>query len=248
MNEPIRLRDSDGPARLLMGGAALTVPSASRRRALAFTSAAAHLAASGSAAAAGATSLFKSVVVCVCLGTAGGGVVSLGVSETIAHLDARSKVDKAPQVRKPTLGRSSSASVALPAAPDAPPEPPPEVARPRAAAPERAVKDTHVVTRPAPTESVAAAGSGSSLFEEQRIIESARAAVARGEASAALATLDGYERRYGQGQFGPEALALRIEALSARGELARARGLAGAFRQRYPHHPLSSRVQAAVQR
>jgi outer membrane protein assembly factor BamD (BamD/ComL family) len=85
------------------------------------------------------------------------------------------------------------------------------------------------------------------LFDEQRVIESARAAVSRGDAPSALATLDYYERSYAHGQFGPEALALRIQALSAQGDLARARSLAAEFRQRHPHHPLLASVQAAVQ-
>jgi hypothetical protein len=88
---------------------------------------------------------------------------------------------------------------------------------------------------------------GPSLFEEQRSIESARAAVARGDAASALTTLDAYDRAYPQGQFGPEALALRVEALSAAGQLGRARGLAAEFERRYPHHPLLARVQGAVQ-
>jgi hypothetical protein len=59
--------------------------------------------------------------------------------------------------------------------------------------------------------------------------------------------LDGYDRVYAQGQFGPEALALRVEALSGAGQVGRARSLAAEFQRRYPHHPLLSRVQAAAQ-
>jgi outer membrane protein assembly factor BamD (BamD/ComL family) len=88
---------------------------------------------------------------------------------------------------------------------------------------------------------------GPSLVEEQRSIETARAAVARGDSATALATLDDYDRVYGGGQFGPEALALRVEALSAAGQLGRARSLAAEFQRRYPHHPLLTRVQGAAQ-
>jgi TolA-binding protein len=87
----------------------------------------------------------------------------------------------------------------------------------------------------------------SSLFDEQRIIESARTAVSRGDSAGALATLDRYQQSYPQGQFVPEALALRIEALSAAGDLTRARSLAAQFQSRYPHHPMLAPVQAAVQ-
>ena len=66
---------------------------------------------------------------------------------------------------------------------------------------------------------------------------------AQGDATRALATLDAYDRSYAQKQFGPEALALRVQALRASGQEGRARALAREFEQRYPHHPLLSRVQ-----
>jgi hypothetical protein len=86
------------------------------------------------------------------------------------------------------------------------------------------------------------------LFEEQRIIESARAAVARGDLRSALALLDDYEHGYTSKQFGPEALALRVDTLQNLGQLAAARALAADFAQRYPHHPLLARVQASVEK
>jgi hypothetical protein len=95
---------------------------------------------------------------------------------------------------------------------------------------------------------VASTRTGSSLFEEQRIIESARAAVARGDTRSAFALLDNYERAYASKQFWPEALALRVEALRANGQLGAARALAADFAQKYPHHPLLQRVQSAVAR
>ena len=81
------------------------------------------------------------------------------------------------------------------------------------------------------------------MFEEQSVIETARAALAQGDAGRALATLDVYDRRYAQRQFGPEALALRVEALRAEGQIGLARTLAQEFERRYPHHPLLTRVQ-----
>lgn len=254
---PVRLRDGHGPARVLMGGSGLSVPSAARRRALAFTGAAAGMAASGTAvAAAGASSLVKSVVLYVVLGTVGGGVASLVASETISRLDAPSaqvtQAAPAPKLAAPapnpvvvTPAPVAAAPSAAPAAVVAPAER--VVAREggassRAAASSAAAPNAAVAT--APGKRVAAP----SLFEEQALIEQARAALARGDTTSALSTLDGYDRSHAQRQFGPEALALRVEALSSRGDLARARSLAAEFRQRYPHHPLLSRVQAAVQR
>lgn len=251
MNKPpVRLRDSQGPARVLMRGSGLNVPSAARRRALTFTGVAAGMAASGTAAAAGATSLVKVVVLYVCLGTVGGGVLSLGVSEAFSRAEARAVPAKPAQVVK-----SAAPRIAPVAAVPKGDEPVANaVAEPMPAAlPEPAAALRAPVAAPAKPASVPAAASGKrvaapSLFEEQGIIESARAALARGDSASALSTLDGYDRAHAERQFGPEALALRIEALSSSGELVRARSLATEFRQRYPHHPLLSRVQAAVAR
>jgi hypothetical protein len=217
------------------------------------------MAASGTAAAAaGASSVVKSVVLYVVLGTVGGGVASLVASETISRLDA------------PSAQVTQAAAAPKRAAPAAAPNPvvvaPVPAAAVASAAPAAVVApEERIVAREGGASSRAAAPSAAApgvavatasgkrlaaprLFEEQALIEEARAALARGDASSALKTLDGYDRSHTQRQFGPEALALRVEALSSRGDLARARSLAVEFRQRYPHHPLLSRVQAAVQR
>jgi hypothetical protein len=230
-----------------MRGSGLNVPSAARRRALTFTGVAAGMAASGTAAAAGATSLVKGVVLYICLGTVGGGALSLGVSEAFSRAEARDAQAKQAQRVKPA---APAVAVALPvaepvasavsAAVAAPLEPVVAPAERSSLAPSAAVAPRPLVATAASARRPAAP----SLFEEQAIIESARAALARGDSASALSTLDGYDRA-AERQFGPEALALRIEALS-RGDLARARSLAAEFRQRYPHHPLLSRVQAAV--
>ena len=224
MTEPLRLREGTGPARALMAGSRLAVPSASRRRALAFTSAAASMAASGTAVAAAGTSLVKSVVLCVCLGTVGGGALSLAISELVTRVEA-------PRERLAIESAPKSSRAVRPTAAPATRSPSPEVdevSSPPTA--ERALSEAQIGAPPAnaaaaPLPSVASRKpeAAPSLFEEQRAIEAARAAVARGDAAAALATLDGYQRTYARGQFGPEALALRIEALSQGGELARAR-------------------------
>jgi hypothetical protein len=251
MKAPKRLREGEGPARELMKGSGLRVPSASRRRALAFTGAAATMAASGTAAAASVTALAKGVVVWIGLGTIGGGLMSLAVSKTIAHVETT----RAPVARGAANSAGPSARVASmtpPSATEAAPLVAPPAAEPPAAADVLPVVPSAVTPAPAAVAAPAAiASSGKrraapSLFAEQGIIESARAALARGDAAFALSILDGYQRTHAQGQFGPEALALRIEALSSRGDLARARALTADFRQRYPHHPLLRRVEVAA--
>lgn len=258
MNEPVRLRDGEGAARRLMTGAVLHVPSASRRRAVAFTSAAASLGASTVAVTASAASVLKSFVVCVAIGAVGGGVMSLAASETIARLDQKTERQAErvvePAALRPAQTRTpSAAEVVASAAPalEAPavvePAPPAELSA--KAAPSKSMGAAREEVAPSTPEPLSArAVAGSSLVEEQRIVESARAAVARGDLRAASAALDNYERSYPAKQFGPEALALRVEALHGAGRVSEARALAADFARRYPHHPLLQRVQGVVAR
>lgn len=255
MKEPPRLMSGSGPARELMRGSALRVPPGARQRALEFTSAAVGLTASATAAAAGSASLAKSLLLTVSLSALGGGVASLAVSETFSRLESApgSSTVAAPR-RAPAREGEKPAPVAPPPAaalvldvPEAPGAAPPT---PPARAPTAPIKGrTAADTAMAPSSPLADLGDGQmrpSLLEQQSVIEAARAAVARGEAGRALETLDGYDRRYAHKQFAPEALALRVQALSARGQLTLARSLAKEFEQRYPHHPLLTRVQSSV--
>lgn len=251
MNEPVRLRDGDGAARRLMAGAALHVPSASRRRAVAFTSAAASLGASTVAVTASAASVLKSFAVCVAIGALGGGVMSLAASETIARLDQKAESPAQP-ASQPAPARAQTRA---PSAPQAVVSAAPAVEVPALV---EVAPPAELSAKAAPSKSSAAAReevapsaravSGSSLMEEQRVIESARAAVARGDLRAASAALDNYDRSYATKQFGPEALALRVETLHGAGQVTQARALAVDFARRYPHHPLLPRVQGVVGR
>ena len=254
MNEPLRLRDGDGAARRLMAGAVMHVPSGSRQRAVAFTSAAATIGASTVAVAASSASVIKTFVLCVALGAAGGGVASLAASETFARLETKSA---APAPPGPLPAVVPAAPVNLPAATEAvatatPPEGrapqiPEPVAKESSGKRQSLGRDEGVEPRVA-VPSPARQPRGASLFEEQRIIESARAAVARGDARTAFSLLDGYEQAFPIKQFWPEALALRIEALRSSGQLDAARARAADFAQKYPHHPLLPRVQSSVGR
>jgi len=241
MNEPVRLRDGGGAARRLMAGAALPVPSAARRRAVAFTSTAATLGASTTAVAASATSLVKSFVLCMTLGAIGGGVMSLAASETVARFEkSEAQAWPAPRVADESGPRGSVSRAPEPVATETPPSvvTPPVV---EAVAKDASSKAKSLGRDEAAAPSVDAAApvrEQTSLFEQQRIIESVRAAVARGDVRTATVLLDNYERAYATKQFGPEALALRIEALRGGGQLGAARALAADFARDYPHHPL----------
>jgi hypothetical protein len=233
MKEPQRLRDGAGPARELLLGAPLRVPVAARRRALAFTAAAVNATAAGTALAASGMSLGKSIALCVSLGVAGGSLASLGVSSLLTHEDGARASSSAIVAVAPLVEpkrKAPPASLAVEAPVDAPPP---------AVEAEPALPDSPL---PAPARASRPAAARATLFDEQRVIEGARASLARGDASGALQQLDHYQRRFPDGQFHPEALALRVEALRSRGDVERAQKLADDFARRYPQHPLSSRV------
>jgi hypothetical protein len=250
MSEPLRLRHGNGSARQLMAGAVMHVPSASRRRAMAFTSAAATIGASTVAVAASTASVIKSFVLCVALGVVGGGVISFAASETVARFETTarepSQIGMRPTEARPATASSSEGQTAVVA------ERALEVAAPLTAEPivKEATAKGKVLARDEGAKPLEASGrarppAGASLFEEQRIIESARAAVGRGDVRTAFSLLDDYDRAYPSKQFWPEALALRIEALRNSGQLAAARALADDFAQKYPHHPLLARVRSS---
>lgn len=255
MKEPERLLRGSGPASELMTGAVLRVPGAARKRALAFTKVAVGMTASSTALAGGGAALVKTWLLTVSLGAAGGGLASLAVTEAYSYLQTNRRAPSAeiaPQQPKLEIAPARAASAVAP-------EPEPSDAQAA-----NAVQGADSGGEPRPSggkaklerrqaaSGVASERSGEpvrrSLFEEQRMIESARTAVARGDAESALKALDTYEQSYAERQFGPEALALRVEALVAAGQLPRARLLAKDFELRYPRHPLLSRVQAAVTR
>jgi hypothetical protein len=82
-----------------------------------------------------------------------------------------------------------------------------------------------------------------SLGREIDLIDAARAALSRGDARGALATLDAYSRIYPRGRLGMEAEVLRIDALERSGDTDGARRRAEAFLRHNPKSVLSARVR-----
>lgn len=168
----------------------------------------------------------------------------MGVSSAISRWEqpseatpARAAVTPAASARTaPSATAVAEPVVAEPAAPAPVEVAPPPLKEP---APVRSAP-------PPTTTSSAPAARPPSLFDEQRVIESARAAIARGDAGGGLRLLDDYSRTFPAGQFQPEALALRVEALGSHGDRRRAKALAEVFARKYPQHPLLPRVQASV--
>jgi hypothetical protein len=77
----------------------------------------------------------------------------------------------------------------------------------------------------------------SSLRDETRELDRARAAIARGNPRAALAELDRYDAAFRPGALAPEATLLRVRALLAAGDRAGAQTLARSFAAAHPESP-----------
>lgn len=111
-------------------------------------------------------------------------------------------------------------------------EPAPEIpsARPRAVAP------------PTPSHAPPA-----TLSDELSALKSASNALNAGDAQAALAALDHYERVLKGSQLRAEATLLRIQALARAGQATAASDLATQFVERNPNSPLVDRARSYVQ-
>jgi hypothetical protein len=105
----------------------------------------------------------------------------------------------------------------------------------------------------APPEAASVSGSdGSSavvppdtVAEEAVLLRSANAALARGDATAALARLSEHEARFPRGALVEERHAARVFALCASGRADEARALASTFAAANPRSPLLPRVRSA---
>lgn len=93
---------------------------------------------------------------------------------------------------------------------------------------------------------VASAESGASFDDELALVEQARTALASGDASSCLGVLDRYSRVIRGGVFEREVAVMRIEALLARGERARAKALGETFLAKNPNSPYTDRVRSLV--
>ena len=110
---------------------------------------------------------------------------------------------------------------------------------------------------PAPSQSAAPVAAGAaesapprpsapSIADEVRRLDQARAALASGRASVALALVSAYERDFPRGALTREAQVVRIEAYAKLGQAAMASQLAAQFVARYPDDPHSPRLRGMV--
>jgi hypothetical protein len=79
-----------------------------------------------------------------------------------------------------------------------------------------------------------ARSDGDTLADERSLVDTARTALSRNDATAALDALAQHERRFPSGQLAEERLALQVLALTRAGRTDDARARAKVFRQKFP--------------
>jgi hypothetical protein len=84
------------------------------------------------------------------------------------------------------------------------------------------------------------------LSDELGSLDRARQALVAGDASRSLRLLDEYQRRFAKPKLGTEAAVLRIEALAASGQRARASELGAQFLSRHGKGPYGARVRSLM--
>ena len=84
------------------------------------------------------------------------------------------------------------------------------------------------------------------LSDELGSLDRARQALVAGDASRSLRLLDDYHRRFPKPKLGTEAAVLRIEALTASGQRARASELGTKFLARHGKGPYGARVRSLI--
>ena len=256
MTEPRRLNRSGGISQRLLDSASLDKPSQRARRH------AANLAATASAfssTSSGTTPLArrsanpaKTLATWIVVGAAASVTLGLVGSQLFEG-------SPAPRAAAPLL-TAPAPRAAAPSSPDISPEP---AAHPAPTAlgarPSLTVKPlvANAIEPWVPSPSAVAADAvpatgparpSAASFDEVREIEAARAAVSRGDANGAIAQLNDYDSAHPNGQLKPEAMALRIQALSNSGKTNEARMLSNEFQGKYPEHPLVQQLQRNVPR
>jgi len=180
------------------------------------------------AGAAGAAGLTTKLVGLALLASVGAGVALLQAGA--------GKPAVAPATTAPVVATSAATVVAAPppsATPSATPSEPvdaPSEAEPRVAA---------KAAKPAPA-------SSSSLSRELQVLKQAHDALARDNPNGALSALDDYHARFPQGALGAEETVIRVQALLARGDRARAAAVAHQFSAAHPESLYARRVERLV--
>lgn len=157
--------------------------------------------------------------------------VALGIAGT---LGAVRMLEPPPQVREVPVFVQPSAP---PRPSEAPPPPAPsQVPTASASTPKP----------PAPPSATIRAAHDDALAAEGQLIDTARAALGRGDFAAALAAVDRHAEKFPQGRLREEREAIAIQALAGVGRMPAARARGEAFRKAYPSSVFLPLVSAAI--
>ncbi len=189
----------------------------------------------GGAAVASAKFNLAKLMIFAMMATAVGGGVGLGV------LKARARLAEA-LVAKAALAGQVAPVVSQPAVVPMQPDPAPMEVTPPIQKPRE--KERVARSRPVAPEAVVVPPS-SQLAEETAILATAREALRRGQAGAALARLDSYVNRFPGGVLREEHAATRIFVLVELGRRDDACREVQGFRRNWPRSPLLTKVTAA---
>jgi len=105
------------------------------------------------------------------------------------------------------------------------------------------LQDTATPTASSPPVAAVPAPAQSSLAEELRLLDQARAALQQGQPADALAALRQRDRKHPQGALGPEATVLRVQALLATGNRSAAETAGQRWLGRHPTGAHSRRIR-----
>lgn len=110
-----------------------------------------------------------------------------------------------------------------------------------------AVENLPVASKPTAMGPTQESVSGKGLSAERGLLDVARTALARGEASEALRAAEQHRASYPSGILAEEREALAIKALVALGRMNEARSRAGAFERKFPSGIMVRTVRSAVE-
>lgn len=187
----------------------------------------------------------------VAAGAAGAGTKLAATIAAVLALGGAAVVGARALHSEPTPLAASVASAASDAAPvapvtNAPNAPTGDPAATSAPAPRADPAPVATADEPAPAPTTSAAAAPSSapdagapgrdvdLATERELLDSARAAIARGQGSAAIALLERHAKDFARGRLGEEREALWIRALVASGRIDDARARAARFKRSFP--------------
>jgi hypothetical protein len=232
MTEPTRLIDEPGGDELeasLLRLARSEAPSADGRRRI--------LAGIAAAGAAGAAS--QTAEAAVSAGSKGAAALKWGLL-AVAGLAVPAALLLGGGEQPPTSRIAPPSALQAPASEVKVPAPPVAVEGPAPLS----LEDLPALPNPAHNTGAASSKAQGSLAEEVAQLQKAKLALKAGNPSEALAELGTYAKLFPRPMLGAEALVVRVEALHASGDAARAKSLAEGFLAKNPSSPYATRLRS----